>query len=165
MKKKPIIRERLHRLPHACYTGEIFVAITATIHERKRAFVSTDLVNACVKHLQRAATTHHCAVPVYCFMPDHLHFILHGRDAHADAWKTVKAFKQLTGYWFRSVPLPFQWQKDFYDHILRSHEDWRKQVRYIADNPVRAGLVDTWDAYPFTGAIGYDLHAILDNTL
>ena len=43
-----------------------------------------------------------------------------------------------------------------------SDEDWRALVRYIANNPVRGGLVEQWDEYPFTGSIGYDLHAIIE---
>ncbi|GIV61894.1 MAG: hypothetical protein KatS3mg044_0760 [Rhodothermaceae bacterium] len=91
--------------------------------------------------------------------------MLHGLDHQADLWQAVVSFKQYTGYWFASQGFPFRWQKGFYDHILRSDEDWKKQVRYIANNPVRAGIVEGWDQYPFTGAIGYDLLTVLDHTL
>jgi len=54
--------------------------------------------------------------------------------------------RQAHGIWLR-------WQSSFYDHVLRD-SDRRAEVaaiaEYIAANPVRAGLTDTPEAYPFT---------------
>lgn len=47
-----------------------------------------------------------------------------------------------------------RWQPNFYDHLIRSGEDWREQAWYIALNPVRAGLVSRFADYPFTGSLG-----------
>ncbi len=33
------------------------------------------------------------------------------------------------------------WQRDFFDHRLRSQESFDEKVAYIRANPVRAGLV------------------------
>ena len=53
------------------------------------------------------------------------------------------------------------WQKDFYDHIMRTQEDIVAQVKYILDNPVRKGLVVNWEDYPFKGSIGCKLEDVL----
>mgnify|MGYP001558879990 FL=1 len=55
-----------------------------------------------------------------------------------------------------------KWQKDFYDHVMRKHEDIVAQVKYVLDNPVRKGLVSTWEEYPFKGSIGCSLEDILN---
>lgn len=54
-----------------------------------------------------------------------------------------------------------RWQKDFYDHIIRRFNDIATQVRYILDNPVRKGLVSSWQEYPFKGSIGCKIEDIL----
>jgi len=54
-----------------------------------------------------------------------------------------------------------RWQKDFYDHIIRTNENIATQVRYILDNPVRRGLLSSWQEYPFMGSIGCKLENIL----
>jgi REP element-mobilizing transposase RayT len=54
-----------------------------------------------------------------------------------------------------------RWQKDFYDHVIRTNEDIAAQVRYILDNPVRKGLASSWEEYPFKGSIGCELEDIL----
>jgi REP element-mobilizing transposase RayT len=35
------------------------------------------------------------------------------------------------------------WQRESFDHILRREEDLFKKMEYVANNPVRAGLVAT----------------------
>jgi REP element-mobilizing transposase RayT len=32
------------------------------------------------------------------------------------------------------------WQREYYDHLIRSEEEFYRIVNYIADNPNRAGL-------------------------
>ena len=56
------------------------------------------------------------------------------------------------------------WQKGFYDNILRSKETLATQVRYIAENPVREGLVTEWSSYPYTGSLGFDLQGVVEGT-
>jgi len=34
-----------------------------------------------------------------------------------------------------------KWQRDFFEHRLRSDESWREKADYILANPVRKGLV------------------------
>jgi len=33
-----------------------------------------------------------------------------------------------------------EWQRDFFEHRLRSAESWREKADYIRANPVRKGL-------------------------
>jgi len=117
-------------------------------------------VNTCVEYLGEAAQSSNCVVPVYCFMPDHLHVMFKGLGEGADMLAAMTQFKRLSGLWMFRQKLS-GWQVSFYDHNLRQHEDWRNHVRYIAENPVRAGLVEHALAYPFTGSIGCLLEEIL----
>jgi len=41
------------------------------------------------------------------------------------------------------------WQRESFDHILRSDEKLEKVREYICMNPVRAGLAATPDEYPW----------------
>ncbi|HET6567596.1 MAG TPA: transposase [Rhodothermales bacterium] len=157
---KPI-QEKQHRLPRSSYVGEAIVSFTARIADRRHIFTETGIVNECLAMLQDAADPQSCVVPVYCFMPEHVHVVLQGLSPASDVWRSFVGFKQRTGYWFKKERIGCRWQKDFHDHIIRPGEDWPAHVRYIAANPVRAGLVERWDLYPYTGSIGYDLDALL----
>jgi len=56
-------------------------------------------------------------------------------------------------------------ESDFYDHIIRRDQSFAHQIRYIVNNPVRRGLVENWEDYPFTGSIGFNLKEPLSDIL
>lgn len=42
------------------------------------------------------------------------------------------------------------WQHGSYDHIVRDGNELQRIRRYVLNNPVKAGLVETWEAWPWT---------------
>ena len=44
------------------------------------------------------------------------------------------------------------WQDDYWDRYIRDEAHYRKVVRYIEANPVKAGLVKTPEEWPFSSA-------------
>ncbi|MDP3070683.1 MAG: hypothetical protein Q8N18_10360 [Opitutaceae bacterium] len=96
----------------------------------------------------RTATEHyHIAgrwhVPLLLAMPDHLH-LLAGFAATESMPRVVAAWKH-----FLSQRCRVTWQRDFFDHRLRIGESHEEKARYIRNNPVRAGLVATPEAWPY----------------
>ncbi len=47
------------------------------------------------------------------------------------------------------------WQEGYYERVLRSDEATETVVRYVLDNPVRAGLVQRAEDYSFSGAMSW----------
>jgi putative transposase len=45
------------------------------------------------------------------------------------------------------------WQPGFFDHVLRSDESYAQKWEYVRNNPVRAGLVASWQEWPYQGEI------------
>ena len=93
-------------------------------------------------------------------MPDHLHLIASGNSDNSDVLRAVKHYKQATGYWLKQNRYLFEWQRSFYDRIVRARE-LGSHVRYVLDNPVRRALVREWRDYRFSGAIGMDLETFV----
>ncbi len=162
--RKNKIREKKHRLPLEYYTGQIACAFTICVKNKRVLFNNPRIINIFIELLKKASYRYNCIVPVYCFMPDHLHIILIGKEENSNLWKAISYFKQITGYWLAKNKLG-KWQKDFYDHIIRKHEDLVAQVKYVLDNPVRKGLVDNWQDYPYKGSIGINLEDVLAGVL
>jgi putative transposase len=48
---------------------------------------------------------------------------------------------------------PPHWQKTFFDHVLRNSESYADKWEYVSENPVRAGLVQRAEDWPFQGEI------------
>jgi REP element-mobilizing transposase RayT len=159
------IREKPHRLPPDSYQGRLCVSFTLCVKDRLPLFQEPIIVNIFTEILRKAAEKSHCFVPVYCFMPDHLHIIVSSNRDDANILKFVNYFKQKTGFWMSQNKIGVSWQKDFFDHIMRKDESLPDVIRYILDNPVRKGLVEDWRDYPFKGAIGCDLDDVLDGLI
>ena len=82
-------------------------------------------------------------------MPGHCHILVDGKSPDSDMRKMIVSFKQFTGYWLSKNLPQASWQKDYYDHILRTEDDINKQLGYILLNPIRKGIVDNWHSFPF----------------
>ena len=76
-------------------------------------------------------------------MPDHLHALALFPSDNALP-KVVAAWKKYT-----ARNLGIHWQRGFFDHRLRHDESLRDKENYICHNPVRAGLVERAEDWPY----------------
>jgi REP element-mobilizing transposase RayT len=78
----------------------------------------------------------------WCIMPNHVHSVLRTRESF-DLSSVLHSWKGFTGTQIRRGlgGAGAIWQKESYDHVIRDAADWAAQVRYVAENPERAGLV------------------------
>jgi len=90
----------------------------------------------------------------YVVMPDHLHLFCAPAEypppclgAWVRFWKSLVA-RRSSGS--RNVKL---WQRDYWDTQLRRGQSYREKWDYVRANPVRAGLVNSIDAWPYQGEI------------
>ena len=95
-------------------------------------------------------------------MPDHLHLLLEGETVDSDADAYVSHAKQASGYWFSREYGERLWQKSSWDRVLRSNEHPWEVIRYMFDNPVRAGLVERAIDYPYSGSLVYEREELFD---
>jgi len=158
------VREKPHRLKRIRYQGLVSVAFTVCLEQRAPLFLRADTVDLFVEYLKCAceeANVH----AVYCFMPEHVHTISIGQSDGSDALRWIENFKHMTGWWLKTHRPNIRWQKGFWDRITRSTHEEAHCAWYLVNNPVRRGLVETWDDYPFTGSIGFDLKEYLTDLL
>ena len=103
------------------------------------------LLSRCGKIAQQAIQNiekHYDSVSVehYVVMPDHIHLLLRihtdscGRRIAAPTIASV--INQMKGAATRQVGFPL-WQKGYYDHVVRSQEDYCDIWNYISGNPIR----------------------------
>lgn len=92
------------------------------------------------------------AVAAYCFMPDHLHTVIEGQTHDADLVLFVKLAKQTSSFDFKRRSGRVLWQPSWHDRVIRPSDELNEYIRYVVENPVRAGLVTDPADYPFTGS-------------
>jgi putative transposase len=121
---------------------------------RRRPHLANDRVNdAFVEFSKRAHNDFDVAVGRYVILPDHLHlFVALPDDLKLGEWVgTLK--RVLARSLERSESSDPAWRRGFFDHVLRSNESYAEKWNYVRENPVRAGLINKVDDWPFCGEI------------
>ena len=149
------------RLDACFYIGLRRYFLTFCTSGRRHWFRSSEIVNAVHEQILHTAVAMQMEEIAYCFMPDHLHLLVEGCTETADCLAFVKRAKQSSGYAFARQRRERLWQPSFYDRILRDEESALPVIRYILENPVRAGLAQTVDEYPFLGSRRYTICEVL----
>jgi len=86
-------------------------------------------------------------------MPDHIHlFVSPPRNLRLENY--VRLLKQHLNRALRvDLPNGRLWQPGFFDHLIRAHESYQEKWEYVLQNPVRAGLVERSQDWPYQGEI------------
>ena len=95
-------------------------------------------------------------------MPDHFHALIERLAENSDFQEFVRIFKQVTAFEFRKKNGAPLWQPGYYERILRDDEETLAVVRYIWENPVRAGLAKQLGEYPYCGSDRYQLSDVIE---
>jgi REP element-mobilizing transposase RayT len=90
----------------------------------------------------------------YVIMPDHVHLLLQP----VAEWALAKILQGLKGFTARQINRLLGrkgefWQDESFDHLVRNEEDWFDKFDYIHNNPVKAGLVERPQDYPFSSLV------------
>ena len=146
-------RDRWRTCPREHCRGKGVLLATLGMVKRAHAFGDESAVRTFEAMLAHHLDTRGCGALAYCFMPDHLHVVVRGLREQSDAWLALVDFKRDTGAWLYARKLPARWQKGFDIRLLDRSEAVEAACLYVWNNPVRAGLVQHWDDYPFSGTI------------
>ena len=122
-----------------------------TTDESRRIFESA---------LERVRRSYRLYIYGYVVMPDHVHLLLSEpqQDTLADALKSLKqgVSRRLIGHFplepkagWSGSPQHF-WQKRYYDFNVRNYSQFMEKLRYIHRNPVKRGLCDLPEEWPWS---------------
>jgi REP element-mobilizing transposase RayT len=141
---------RAVRLPQCDYAGDIDIHVTMCADRGEPFRVEAIAAMVCENvglYCRKLGYTLHG----YCLMPDHLHVLFSpGKSGNALA-RWLDLFKSYTTHqYMKSGNKPPLWQLSANDHVCREAETAETVMRYIADNPVRAGLAEAWQDWPWT---------------
>jgi REP element-mobilizing transposase RayT len=146
-------RPRPGRLADFPYVGKHHYSLRFSTLARRRVFESAAVASAAIAQIQQTCAEEDFAILAHCVMPDHVHLVLEGLCDTSDLRRCVKLTKQRVEYAARKqFGVHALWQVGYYERILRSHHALETAIRYVLDNPVRAGLVKRAEDYPFSGS-------------
>jgi REP-associated tyrosine transposase len=144
-------KDRLRRLERVFDASPIYF-VTACTDNRRSILAAREVHQALLRFAERGEDNG-AYLGAYAIMPDHFHlFVAFERETMLSLW--VKSLKNSLSKALRSLNIPApHWQKGFFDHVLRSSESYAQKWEYVRENPVRAGLVQSWEDWAYSGEI------------
>jgi len=152
-------RPRITGFPYLGYHRYSLIICTK---DRQHLFAQAETVTAVLTTVRQCADACGFAVLAYCFMTDHVHLVVSAIADSSDLTTFMSRWKQRAGYDYRRRTGDYLWQPSYFDHVLRGDEQTRRAVRYVLENPVRKGLVQAFEEYPFGGSDVFSVEQLRD---
>lgn len=91
----------------------------------------------------------------YCLMSNHIHFVVDTRISKVGdkpLFRILQSFKRHTARQANRMldRTGAFWHSESYDHLVRDDQELHKIIWYILQNPVKAGLVEQWQDWPYS---------------
>jgi len=164
------------RLTHIYEPGMTYLITTIT-HRRERLFEDARSARTAHEDIAFYARKFGTISVAHVIMPDHVHWIMHPspedferftRDEQAKGKrskyghaperfylsKILEDYKRHTAHAineYRDSPYAQVWQEGFRDDALRTPQAIRGAAQYVLLNPVKAGLAERFEDYPYLG--------------
>jgi len=152
----------MHKRPTSPYIGFQRYFLTLSACAGQTRFADRRVVEPVRWLLLRLATVRGFSIPAYCFLPGRLDLLAEGMRADADLRRFVSAFKQQSAEQYDRSCRRRLWQDGYSERILRGDEQTIAVAAGILNGPVRAGLVEAFDQYLFSGSDRYAMPEIAD---
>ena len=87
-----------------------------------------------------------------CIMPNHVHILLSTLENSSPLDKILQNHKKFTASKCNKVlnRKGQFWQHESFDRIIRNDKHFNATVRYIINNPVKAGMAKNWEDWKWT---------------
>jgi putative transposase len=137
---------------------------TVVCYKRRKILVGEPARNYLRHASEKVRSKRYFKTIAFCLLPDHLHCIWELPEGDADfsrRWMLIK--KGFTRRYLKAGWQEFEqsrsrqkkrergvWQRRFWEHQIRSEEDLQRHIDYIHYNPVKHGLVDAVENWPWS---------------
>jgi putative transposase len=126
-------------------------------NRRERIFRDPDDYKEFLTLLRDAGRRFDVSLFVYCAMPNHIHLILRPNERRALSaymhWLTSTQVRRIHRR-YGTVGEGHIYQERYRNVAVSSEMQFLNACRYVEANPVRAGLVDRADEWPYSSASG-----------
>jgi REP element-mobilizing transposase RayT len=155
--------QRLFDLMEDCLDEELQYADSGSPRWMEKPEVAT-IVREAMKFYEGERFSEHR----YVIMPNHVHWLIEpfpiketnfpeGRENETIFWPISSILKSVKGYSAREANRILGrsghfWQEESFDHWIRDQREYNMTVRYIDDNPVKAGLCGKPEEWQWSSA-------------
>lgn len=125
--------------------------ITTNVENRQPIFDSPDATRLLIRVISEVRHEARLKLLAFVVMPDHLHLVVAGRQPHGRVMRLIKGrfshrYNRANG---RCGKL---WQERYHERALRSETELVSAIRYVHENPVKAGLASQAESFCWSSA-------------
>jgi putative transposase len=136
---------RLHHVPpDSIQEDQHHFYVTQCVLPRNKP-VLLDCAGNLVEAIHHYHKTNRWFCMAYVIMPDHVHLLL----TPYPRTSLSKLMQQWKGYTAKTFGI--KWQRNFFEHRLRNDESTKNKAAYMELNPLRKGLVQSSEKWPWFG--------------
>ncbi len=129
--------------------GTVWHVSSPTLN-RRPVFQDQEMAAVVVDALYFQCAKAEATLFLYCVMPDHLHLVVGIQEV--DLISIIRDVKSWTTHvWKQRTGQQRLWQESFHDHGVRRTENMDELIKYVTENPQRAGLVANWPDLQWLG--------------
>ena len=138
------------RLKTHDYSEPYTYSFTICTADRLHIFNNNENSELVANTIKEDAKRYDTDVIAYCIMPDHIHLLLQP-NGKLPVTRYVDLVKgKITRLLHRNGFSGKVWQRGYFEHILRRSEKPGNLVKYVLENPVRRGLVDSFHDFAWS---------------
>jgi putative transposase len=145
-------QRRNTRLARENYLGRQSYFVTICCDFRRPYFDEAVVAQGVVDLLIECAARDSFQLHAFCLMPEHMHVLAEGGDDRSHLLEFIRVFKLRAAFAFRKSHGRRLWEMSYYEHILRGSDSVEAVATYIWWNPVRRGLCERVEDFPFSGS-------------
>ncbi|MFZ5433846.1 MAG: REP-associated tyrosine transposase [Calditrichota bacterium] len=155
----------LQRHTKLAFSGSVHFITTVTA-VRGNWFIEPDLCRNLLMLFEGYRERHNVRCLGYVLMPDHLHALLHQDNDSPVIPRLLDDFKSVSSRQYRpkSYPTHHLWAKRYDDVPIPNVEAARTRLEYMHNNPVRRGISEQPQDYPWSSAkvlMGYEGESVV----
>jgi len=126
---------------------------TLVTFQRRKYFDTSkklDLLHGKIRQVQRNKPFELLA---YCLLPDHIHLLIELPEEESNFSIRMREIKRLTTLGMKRVTFENVdriWQDKYWEHTIRDEKDLQTHFDYIHYNPIKHGLMETYDGWKWS---------------
>lgn len=130
------------------FIGNIY-SVTTVTSERRPLFLTEEHARLAIAAIQDCEQNRLVASLAWVVMPEHAHWLFSLQRGTLGS--CMQRFKSLSARAINAYGSLHGavWQRGYYEHRLRDENDSLVQARYIVANPLRRGLAERIEDYPY----------------
>lgn len=139
----PVRKKLSHEIPSWVEDGEVYFITINCVPRGHNQLTHPHIAEAIGKSILFYQGASKWWIHLFLLMPDHLHGLI-SFGSNGSMSRIVTNWKR-----YLATQCGIQWQRDFFDHRIRNSASLTEKWDYIRNNPVRAGLAQTPEDWPY----------------